>query len=127
MAPGLPILPASQSQTQRRCSYAMLRQRLQPLGMTEAHLALCHTVGDVQRLARPAFLLRARRTHPDYAPRWWKDRQGIGKQFRRVVRAYQWVMALDQHQWVSGKPPLPTPILEHDYPDLGYGWHMEYR
>jgi hypothetical protein len=109
-------------------SYALMRRRMHTVGIPDRVLEDCQLIGDVQREAPSYFRQQAKRLHPDTAI--WRPCVALsrvsGAGFRRLCAAYAWLMGLNPHARLKRLPALPAPVLEHDYPDVGRGYHIFY-
>jgi hypothetical protein len=110
-------------------SYHALQRRMHTLGMTDAQVDACRTIGDLQRLAKPQYRKLAKRYHPDHiTAKHWGGHLLNGYTFRLIERAYHWLIALPDGLLVpwNGRPPFPREAWDPDGEDLGWGWHITY-
>jgi len=111
-------------------SYPVLRRRAHTLHITNAQLAACNTMRELQGLAKTHYRQLARRYHPDLVGKQGAHHggAGLGATFRMITKTYRWLMALPERALIVTSLPSPCEVLEHEYEDTGvWGWHYEYH
>lgn len=114
----------------RRTPYSRILARARSLGVPAAVVEGCLTMGDLKPLIRTAFLLLARRFHPDMMMQRHVRARMTGDRFRYYQRRYEWCMQQpDSLRLLRPAPSVPDIALpwamEPHALLLGYGWQED--
>ena len=128
--------PAQPRASILQVSFKVLCRRAHTLEISTHEVLACPMVSDLQQIAKKQYYALARHYHPDIPPGTHTmpngatvlNRTKTGSTFRKIQKAYAWIMglpnwqSLDPWYW-STVPDIPLPgALARKPINLGSGW-----
>lgn len=114
-------------------SWKFLMVKAGMLGITSTEITNCHSLHEVQRLARRKFIKLAKRLHPDHLHKRYKHMRRVkgkdeyaptvpGRRFRSLEGCYEWFRNLDEETYRFALKARVT-VYDIELPLDWSGWH----